>query len=71
MMFNHTTVHMLVVYLLTAAQRRRACGLINEALEAGILKNHVGARFALADTAQSHVAVETGSVIGNVIVTVI
>ncbi len=70
MMFNHTTVHMLVVYRLTPAQRRRACGLINEALEAGILKNHVGARFALADTAQAHVAVETGSVIGNVIVTV-
>jgi NADPH2:quinone reductase len=70
MMFNHTTVHMLVVYRLTAAQRQRACGLINEALAAGILKNHVGARFALADTAQAHLAVEAGSVIGNVVVTV-
>ena len=44
--------------------------LINEALEAGILKNHIGARFALDDTAQAHVAVESGSVIGNVVVTV-
>jgi len=70
MMFNHTTVQMLLVYLLTNAQRRRACGLINEALDAGILKNHIGARFALDDTAQAHVAVETGSVIGNVVVTV-
>jgi NADPH2:quinone reductase len=70
MMFNHTTVQMLLVYLLSTAQRQRACGLINEALEARILKNHIGARFALDDTAQAHVAVESGSVIGNVVVTV-
>lgn len=70
MMFNHTTVHMLLVYLLSAAQRQRACGLINEALEAGVLKNPIGARFVLSDTASAHVAVESGSVIGNVVVTV-
>jgi NADPH2:quinone reductase len=70
MMFNHTTVHMLLVYLLTPAQRRRACALIHEALDAGMLRNHIGARFALGDTAAAHVAVESGSVIGNVVVTV-
>jgi NADPH2:quinone reductase len=70
MMFNHTTVHMLLVYLLSSAQRQRACNLINEALAAGILKNPIGARFALGDTAHAHVAVESGSVIGNVVVTV-
>jgi NADPH2:quinone reductase len=70
MMFNHTTVHMLLVYLLTAAQRQRACGLIGEALEAGVLQHHIGARYALGDTAQAHVAVESGSVIGNVVVTI-
>ncbi len=70
MMFNHTTVQMLLVYLLTPLQRQRACGLINEALEAGILQNPIGARFALADTAKAHVAVESGSVIGNVVVTI-
>jgi NADPH2:quinone reductase len=70
MMFNHTTVHMLLVYLLSAAQRQRACGLINEALAAGVLQHHIGARFALADTAQAHVAVESGAVIGNVVVTI-
>jgi NADPH2:quinone reductase len=70
MMFNHTTVEMLLVYVLTGAQRRRACGLIHEALEAGILRHSIGARFALADTARAHVAVETGYVIGNVVVTV-
>lgn len=70
MMFNHTTVQMLVVYLLGSAERRRACALINEALEACVLTHPSGARFALRDTAQAHVAVESGSVIGNVIVTV-
>ena len=70
MMFNHSTVHMLLVYLLNSAQRQQACRLINEALEAGVLKNHIGARFALSDTAQAHAAVESGTVIGNVVVAV-
>jgi NADPH2:quinone reductase len=70
MMFNHTTLHLLLVYLLTDSQRERACGLINDALKAGILNADIGARFSLDDTALAHVAVETGSVIGNVVVTV-
>ena len=70
MMFNHTTMHLLLVYALTDSQRERACGLIDSALAAGFLKHHIGARFSLDDTAQAHVAVETGSVIGNVIVNV-
>jgi NADPH2:quinone reductase len=70
MMFNHTTVHMLLVYSLAPAERERACSLINAALAAGMLENQIGARFALEDTAAAHVAVESGSVIGNVVVTV-
>jgi NADPH2:quinone reductase len=70
MMFNHTTLHFLLVYALTAPQRQRACGLISRALDAGALRHHIGARFALADTARAHAAVESGTVIGNVVVTV-
>jgi NADPH2:quinone reductase len=70
MMFNHTTLHLLLVYALTDTERARACGLINDALAGAVLTSHVGARFALNETAQAHVAVETGSVIGNVIITV-
>jgi NADPH2:quinone reductase len=70
MMFNHTTLHLLLVYALTDAERARACGLLTSALEAGILKNPIAARFSLADTAQAHVAVESGKAIGNVVVTV-
>ena len=70
MMFNHTTLHLLLVYVLTDSQRRRACELIGLALEQGMLKDHIGARFSLDDTARAHIAVESGSVIGNVVVTV-
>lgn len=70
MMFNHTTLHFLLVYALTGPQRQRACGLISRALESGALRHQIGARFALADTARAHVAVESGTVIGNVVVAV-
>ena len=70
MMFNHTTVHMLLVYALTEAQRKRACDLINSALAAGALRHQIGARFPLTETAQAHLAVESAAVIGNVVVRV-
>ncbi len=70
MMFNHTTVHMLLVYALTEAQRKRACDLINSALAAGALRHQVGARFPLAETAKAHLAVESAAVIGNVVVNI-
>jgi NADPH2:quinone reductase len=68
MMFNHTTLHLLVVYLLSGVERRRALTLVTEALTAGALTHAIGARFALDDTVQAHLAVESGSVIGNVVV---
>ncbi len=70
MMFNHTTLHFLLVYALNAAERQRACRRVNEALDSGILQSHIGARFPLEDTARAHAAVEAGSVIGNVVVAV-
>lgn len=70
LMFNHVTVHMLLVYLLTGPQRERACRLVNEALLARKLSCHVGARFSLDQAAQAHLAVESGAVIGNVVITI-
>jgi NADPH2:quinone reductase len=60
----------MLAYVLTDSQRERVCDLINSVLKDGILKTHIGVRFSLGDTALAHVAVETGSVIGNVVVTV-
>lgn len=70
LMFKHVTVHMLLVYLLTGPQREQACRLVNETLLAGKLDCHIGARFSLEQTAQAHVAVESGAVIGNVVVNI-
>jgi NADPH2:quinone reductase len=70
MMFLHMTLQFVFVYTLTPVQRQRALGLINEALAAGVLTHPIAARFALADTALAHTAVESGKTIGNVIVTI-
>jgi len=70
LMFLHMTLQFVFVYLLTTPQRQRACALINEALGKGVLTHPIAARFALADTASAHKAVESGSLIGNVIVTI-
>jgi NADPH:quinone reductase len=70
LLLNHTTVHFMLVYLLTAAQHQLARSLVNQALEAETLCIHVGKRVALDDTAQAHIAVESRSVIGNVVVTI-
>jgi NADPH2:quinone reductase len=68
MMFNHTTVQMLLVYLLTPTQRERACQSIGAALAAGALRHNIAARYRLDDVAKAHVAVESAAVIGNVVV---
>lgn len=70
LMFNHTTVHMLLVYLLSSAQRSRACELIGRALAEDRLQHAIAARFGLAATAQAHIAVESGRAIGNVLVAI-
>ena len=57
-----------LVYELTEDERARAVAGITAALEAGWLQNRVAARFPLKDIAAAHEAVESGRVIGNVIV---
>jgi len=41
---------------------------LGEVLAAGKLKHAIGARFALADIAAAHEAVEQGKVLGNVVI---
>ena len=68
MMFNHTTLRMIVVYLLAADERRLACERINRALIDGALTHAIAARFPLEYVAEAHLAVEDGAMIGNVVV---
>ncbi|MBV8854898.1 MAG: NADPH:quinone reductase [Sinobacteraceae bacterium] len=70
LLFKHTTVHMLLVYVLTTAQRARACELISRALAEDRLRHAIAQCFPLADTAQAHLAVESGRATGNVLVTI-
>ena len=68
MMFNHTTVRMLLVYLLSEVQRAEVVARVNAALADGALTHAIAARFALEDTAAAHRAVESGQLIGNAVV---
>lgn len=68
LMFNHVTLRMMLVYLLSAAERERVIRRLTDALEAGALQHLIAARFALEDTAGAHEAVESGRLIGNAVV---
>lgn len=69
--FKDARVHFLQGYLLPPVARRAAIRDLTMWLDAGQLDVRVGARFPLARTAEAHEAVESGAVIGNVIVDVL
>jgi NADPH2:quinone reductase len=64
------TLTFFIVYELSATARARAIDDVTRWLEAGELQHRVAARFALADIAQAHEAVEGGQCVGNVVVTI-
>ena len=64
------TLSFFIVYELSAAARTQAIGDVTRWLQANELQHRVAARFALADIAQAHEAVEAGHCIGNVVLTI-
>ena len=68
LMFKHATLRMLLVYSLSDAQRRAVVRAITNALRDGALSPLIGARFALDESAQAHEAVESGMLIGHVLI---
>jgi NADPH2:quinone reductase len=68
LMFRHVTLRMLLVYSLSEAERRAAVRSIANALRDGALSPLVGARFGLEETAMAHEAVESGALIGHVLI---
>ena len=50
------------------AQRRDGCAYVNSRVAMGHLKTRIAKRFALADIARAHEAVESGQTVGNVVV---
>ena len=67
---NAITLHYIYVYELTAGERAAALSAIASALERGVLLTTIGATFPLAEIAAAHEAVESGKVLGNVVITI-
>ncbi len=65
---NAVTLKYIYVYELTPAERAAALSAITRSLEAGALISNIGLTFRLAETAAAHAAVESGKVLGNVVV---
>lgn len=70
MMFQGVTLRMVLVYILPDAARRQAIHDINQALAQGALVHAIAEIFPLAKIAAAHKAVESGGMIGNVVVSV-
>ncbi len=68
--FKDHRIHFLQGFLLPPPARRAAVRDLNMWLSAGQLEVRVGARFSLEQTAQAHEALETGQVVGKVVVEV-
>lgn len=59
-----------IVYHLSPTDRARAVATLTRMLERGVLQHNIAARFSLEDIATAHEAVESGQVIGNVVLQV-
>jgi NADPH2:quinone reductase len=70
MMFMGLTIRMVLVYILPEAARRQSIQDINQALVQGALVHAVAETYPLERIAQAHKAVESGTMIGNVVVTI-
>ena len=68
MMFKDITLRMILVYLLPEAARRQAIADLNEAMQRGRLTHAIHQTYPLDDMVAAHQAVESGQVIGNVVV---
>ena len=68
MMFQGVTVRMVLVYILPEAARRQSIQDINHALAQGALVHAIAGTYPLGRIAAAHKAVESGAMIGNVVV---
>ena len=70
MLFNSYALKTFLVYELKPEDRHAAIQELVVLLEDGLLKHSIGAHFRLRDIAAAHEAVESGKVIGNVVLDV-
>ncbi len=67
MLWGSLTLQFYLVYELQPAERAIAIAELTAMLEAGTLTHTIGARFSLDDIAAAHEAVESGNVVGNIV----
>jgi NADPH2:quinone reductase len=67
-LFKSLTLQFFLVYELRPAERQAAILSLSKMLEAAALTHTIGARFPLADIVSAHEAVESGRVLGNVVI---
>ena len=71
LLFSSITLQFFLIYDLTTEERAHAIRHVSALLGSGRLQHTIGARFALDDIASAHEAVESGRVMGNVIVDIV
>lgn len=67
-LFASLGVKFFLVYELSPADRHAAIARLSALLERGALQHTIGARYPLSQTVQAHQAVESGRLIGNVVI---
>jgi NADPH2:quinone reductase len=67
---NAITLKFIYVYELNAAERSAALDAITRSLEAGSLCTLVGKAYPVTDIVTVHEAVESGKILGNVVVNI-
>jgi NADPH:quinone reductase-like Zn-dependent oxidoreductase len=70
MMFQGVTLRMVLVYILPEDARRQSIQDINQALAQGALVHAIAESYPLDRIAAAHKAVESGTAIGNVVVSI-
>jgi len=67
---KNATIHCYIVYNLSVADRARALATLQPMLARGELQHNVAERLPLADCAKAHQRVESGKVMGNVVLSI-
>lgn len=70
LMFRHINLRLFLVYLLTQKQRALVIDKLTQAMQQDALQHIIAATFPLEDIATAHEAVESGQMIGNVVLTI-
>lgn len=70
LMFKAATIRTVLVYILTAEERKQTLADLTRAMEQRALRHAVAETFPLRDIAAAHEAVESGKAMGNVVVEV-